>query len=434
MMRDVQEAARAKGLQLPILKAGTESEIDAAFAALVQQQAGALVVGADPFFRERSEQVAALASRHAVPAIYSIREFAASGGLISYGASITSAYHRAANAARPRRRGHRMSLRREFLVGLCTALGWPFAARAQQKAMPVIGFLSARSAGASVLLVAAFHRGLSEAGYVEGQNVKIEYRWAEGQYDRLPALAADLVDRKVDLIATSGGPSPAQAAKSATATIPITFVLGTDPVELGLVTSLARPGGNLTGVSMMMTELNAKRLELLSELVPQARVIALLVNPNYPGAERIMREVQDAARATGVQVLILEARTEGEIDAAFTTLTQRHVDALVIGNDPFFDSRIGQLVALTGLHAVAAIQSGREFPDSGGLMSYGTSLTAVYRQQGISAGRILKSTKPTDLPVEQPTRFELVINLKTAKALGLTVPQALLARADEVIE
>jgi putative ABC transport system substrate-binding protein len=247
-------------------------------------------------------------------------------------------------------------------------------------------------------------------------------------------MAADLVGRKVDLIATSGGPSSAQAAKIATATIPITFVLGTDPVELGLVTSLARPGGNLTGVSMMMTELNAKRLELLSELVPQARVIALLVNPNYPGAERIMREVQDAARATGVQVLILEARTEGEIDAAFTTLTQRHVDALVIGNDPFFDSRIGQLVALTGLHAVAAIQSGREFPDSGGLMSYGTSLTAVYRQQGISAGRILKSTKPTDLPVEQPTRFELVINLKTAKALGLTVPQALLARADEVIE
>jgi putative tryptophan/tyrosine transport system substrate-binding protein len=324
--------------------------------------------------------------------------------------------------------------RRGLLSIAALAAAWPFALRAQQKAMPVIGFLSAWLAGASASLVAAFHRGLSETCYVEGQNVKIEYRWAEGRYDRLPALAADLVDRKVDLIATSGGPSSAQAAKIATATIPITFVVGTDPVELGLVASLARPGGNLTGVSMLMTELNAKRLELLSELVPQARVIALLVNPNYPGAERIMREVQDAARATGVQVLILEARTEGEIDAAFTTLTQRHVDALVIGNDPFFDTRIGQLVALTGRHAVAAIQSGREFPDSGGLMSYGTSLSAVYRQLGISAGRILKGTKPADLPVEQPTRFELVINLKTAKALGLTVPQSILARADEVIE
>jgi putative ABC transport system substrate-binding protein len=196
---------------------------------------------------------------------------------------------------------------------------WPLALGAQRKAMPVIGFLSARSAGASASLVAAFHRGLSETGYVEGQNVQIEYRWAEGRYDRLPALAADLVNRKVALIATSGGPSSAQAAKFATATIPITFVVGTDPVELGLVASLARPGGNLTGVSMLMTKLNAKRLELLSELVPQARVIALLVNPNYPGAEGIIREVKEAPRATGVQILILNARTEGEIDAAFTT-------------------------------------------------------------------------------------------------------------------
>ena len=319
-----------------------------------------------------------------------------------------------------------------FLAGGMTV--WPLALRAQRKSMPVIGFLSGRSAGASASLVAAFHRGLSETGYVEGQNVKIEYRWAEGRYDRLPALAADLVDRKVDLIATSGGPSSAQAAKIATATIPITFVLGTDPVELGLVASLARPGGNLTGVSMLMTELNAKRLELLSELVPQVRVIALLVNPNYPGSEGIMREVQEATRATGVQVLILKARTEGEIDAAFTPLVQRHVDALVVGNDSFFDTRIEQFVALAGRHAVPAIYDQREFPDSGGLMSYGTSLSAVYRQHGISAGRILKGTKPADLPVEQPTRFELVINLKTAKTLGLSVPQSLLVRADEVIE
>ena len=320
-----------------------------------------------------------------------------------------------------------------FLV-LGGAMATARTARAQHKAMPVIGFLSARPFGASAALVAAFQQGLSETGYTEGQNVKIEYRWAEGRYDRLPALAADLVGRKVDVIVASGGPPSAQAAKIATATIPITFVVGTDPVELGLVASLARPGGNLTGVSMMMTELNAKRLELLSELVPQARVIALLVNPNYPGAEGIMREVQEAARATGVQVLILKAGTEGEIDAAFTTLVQRHVDALVVGNDSFFDSRIEQFVALAGRHAVPAIYDQREFPDSGGLMSYGTSLTSVYRQLGTYAGKILNGAKPADLPVEQPTKFELVINLKTAKALGLTVPQTLLARADEVIE
>jgi putative ABC transport system substrate-binding protein len=308
--------------------------------------------------------------------------------------------------------------------GAAVASPWPLIARAQQqKAMPVIGFLSARSSETSAPLVAAFRQGLGDTGYVEGQNVAIEYRWAEGRYDRLPAMAADLVARKVDLIATSGGPPSALAAKRATSTIPITFALGTDPVELGLVASLARPGGNLTGVSMLMTQ-----------LVPQAKVIALLVNPNYPGAERIMREVQEAARATGVQVLISKARTEGEIDAAFTTLVQGHVDALVVGNDSFFDSRIEQFVALAGRYAVPAIYDQREFPDSGGLMSYGTRLEAIYRQNGVYAGRVLKGEKPADLPVQQPTKFELVINLKTAKALGLTVPQSLLQRADEVIE
>jgi len=325
-------------------------------------------------------------------------------------------------------------LRRSFITLLACAAGSPIAGRAQHKAMPVIGFLSARSVGTSAALVAAFREGLSETGYFESQNVAIEYRWAEGRYDRLPALAADLVDRKVDLIATSGGPPSAQAAKRATSTIPIIFVLGTDPVELGLVASLARPGGNLTGFSMRMTELNAKRLELLSELVLHASVIALLVNSNYPGAEGIMREVQEAARATGVQILNLNARSEGEIDAAFTTLVQRHADALVVGNDSFFDSRIEQFVALAGRHAVPTIYDQREFPDSGGLVSYGTSLKDIYRQLGIYAGRILKGEKPADLPVQQPTTFELVINLKTAKALGLTVPQSLLQRADEVID
>lgn len=324
--------------------------------------------------------------------------------------------------------------RRLVLAAGSAALTLPLAARAQQKAMPVVGFLSARSAGASAALVAAFRKGLSETGYFESQNVAIEYRWAEGRYDQLPALAADLVGRKVDLIATSGGPPSAQAAKRATSTIPIIFVLGTDPVELGLVASLARPGGNLTGFNMRMTELNAKRLELLSELVPHASVIALLVNSNYPGAEGIMREVQEAARATGVQILNLNARSEGEIDAAFTTVVQRHADALVIGNDSFFDSRIEQFVALAGRHAVPTIYDQREFPDSGGLVSYGTSLKDIYRQLGIYAGRILKGEKPADLPVQQPTTFELVINLKTAKALGLTVPQSLLQRADEVID
>jgi putative ABC transport system substrate-binding protein len=309
--------------------------------------------------------------------------------------------------------------RRDLILGLGgAAVAWPLAARAQQKAMPVIGFLSARSAGASASLVAAFQQGLGDTGYVEGQNVTIEYRWADGQYARLPALAADLVDRKVDLIATSGGPSAAQAAKSATATIPITFVVGTDPVGLGLVASLARPGGNVTGVSMLTTELNAKRFELLAELVPHAKVIALLVNPTYPGTERIIEEVQQAARATGVQLDTLKAATEGEIDAAFATLVQRHAEAVV----------------LTGRHAVPAIFQGREFPASGGLISYGTSLKGVYRQHGSYAGKILKGAKPADLPVQQPTTFELVINLKTVKALGLAVPQTILARADEVIE
>jgi putative ABC transport system substrate-binding protein len=308
-------------------------------------------------------------------------------------------------------------------------------AHAQQKAMPVIGFLSGTSPSANVPFVAAFRQGLSETGYVEGQNVAIEYRWAEGHYDRLPALAADLVGRKVDVIATSGGGLNAVfAAKSATSTIPIVSAFGDDPVATGLVTSLARPGGNLTGVSWLVDELTPKRLELLSELVPQARVIALLVNPNFAGTERIIRDMQEAARAKGLQLPILKAGTESEIDAAFASLVQLHAGALVVQADPFFGSRREQIVALASRHAVPAIYGVREFAAAGGLISYGASVTAVYRQLGTYAGKILKGAKPADLPVEQPTRFELVVNLNTAKTLGLTIPHSMLMLADEVIE
>jgi putative ABC transport system substrate-binding protein len=304
------------------------------------------------------------------------------------------------------------------------------ALRAQQKAMPVIGFLGSGSSGQNAPNIAAFSRGLSETGYVEGQNLTIEYRWAEGHYDRLPVLVADLVGRKVDLIVASAPPA-ARAAKNATSTIPIVFLVGIDPVAEGLVASLARPGGNLTGFSMFSTELTPKRLELLSELVPQARVVALLVNPNNPNPW--IGYVQKTARAKGVQLQILNAGTEGETDTAFASLVELHADALVVGDDPFFFNQRDQLVALTSRHAVPAIYFFREFVTTGGLISYGASLTAVYRQQGIYAG-ILKGAKPADLPVEQPTKFELVINLKTAKTLGLTIPESILDRADEVIE
>ncbi len=320
-----------------------------------------------------------------------------------------------------------------FLLG-GAALVRPLPVRAQQKAMPVIGYLSGGSAGYNAPNVAAFRQGLGEAGYVEEQNLTIEYRWAENHYDRLPALAAKLVGRKVDLIAASGGDLASRAAKSATATIPIVFTSGGDPVADGRVASLARPGGNLTGVSFLVAELHPKRLELLVEFVPQARVIALLVNPDSPHTERVMREVQDAARAKQVQLQILKARAESEIETAFTTLVQLQAGALLVQADPFIDSRREQLVGLAARHAVPTIYGFREIATAGGLISYRVSITAVYRQLGVYAGKILKGAKPADLPVIQPTRFELVINLKTAKALGLTVPQTLLARADEVIE
>jgi putative tryptophan/tyrosine transport system substrate-binding protein len=322
--------------------------------------------------------------------------------------------------------------RREFstLLGgtVMASTIWPSPLRAQQKVTPVIGYLGTATLP---LTEAALRQGLSETGYVEGQNLTIEYRWAEGRLDRLPALAADLVGRKVDVIVAST-PPPAHAAKDATSTIPIVFFTGRDPVGDGLVASLARPGGNLTGVSFLAAELNPKRFELLSDLVPQARVIALLVNPNFPTTESVIREVLDAARPNGVQLHILKASTESEIEAAFAALIQRQAGALFVNSDPFFFQRREQLSALAARHAVPAIYDLREYATAGG--SYGPSVTAAFRQLGIYAGKILKGAKPADLPVVQPTTFELVINMKTSKVLGLTVPQSILSRADEVIE
>src|SRR3954452_15301276 len=323
--------------------------------------------------------------------------------------------------------------RRDCIISLAGAMAaWPLPGRAQQKAMPVIGVLSPGQSGPFATLAAGFRQGLSEAGYVEGQNVVIEYRWAEGHYDRLPALAADL-GRKVDLIVANSPPA-ALAAKSATSTIPIVFRGGGDPVGDGLVASLARPGGNLTGVVMLATEVTAKRLELLAELVPRAGVIALLVNPSSANAERVIQEVQEAARAKGLQLHVLKASTESEIDIAFASLVQLHADALVVAADPFLSSRREQIVALAPRHSVPSIYAWREFAASGGLISYGASLTSAFRLVGTYAGKVLKGTKPADLPIQQPTTFELVINLKTAEALGLTVPQSMLIRADEVIQ
>jgi len=321
--------------------------------------------------------------------------------------------------------------RREFLVLVGSAIAVARPLRAQQKAMPVIGFLSGTSPGPTAPLVAAFLQGLSETGYVEGQNVVIQYRWAENHYDRLPALAADLVARKVDVIAAIGGFSPALAAKNATTTIPIVFGAG-DPVGLGLVASLARPGSNLTGVSSL--DLIPKRVEMVSEFVPGAKVIAVLVNPGNAVAQHTIQSGTEAARAKGVQLRVLEASTESEIDAAFPTLLQQQAGALILPSDPFFNSQRDQLVALVARHAIPAIYDWREYAVAGGLISYGPSRTGIWHQCGIYAGKILKGAKPADLPVEQPTRFELVVNLRTAKELGLTIPPSILARADEVIE
>jgi putative tryptophan/tyrosine transport system substrate-binding protein len=326
--------------------------------------------------------------------------------------------------------------RREFITLLGgAAAAWPLAARAQQQsAMPVIGVLGGHTRAQWQPFLTAFHQGLKQVGYIEGENVASEYRWAEGHYDRLPALAADLVHRQVAVIAAIGGVNSALAAKAATSEIPIVFLTGRDPVELGFVESFNRPGGNLTGVSLLNDELVAKRLELLRELVPKAATIAILINPDNRNHPSHARTLEAVARAGGQQLIVIGAAADGDFEPAFAMLIQRRADALVVNADPFFDSRQEHIVGLATRHAVPTIFPWREYVQAGGLASYGTSLLDAHRQTGVYAGRILKGAKPADLPVVQATKFEMLVNLKTANALGLTVPTSILLRADEVIE
>lgn len=324
--------------------------------------------------------------------------------------------------------------RRDFFTLVAGAAASPLVARAQQAPVPVVGFLNSRSPEEAAVHTAAFRRGLSEAGFVDGQNVTIVFRWAEGRYELLPALAKELVDLRVSAILAGGGELSARAAKDATASIPVVFVIGDDPVKVGLTASYNRPGGNLTGVSFLTGELGGKRLGLICELVPGTSAVALLLNPKDMGAELQKQDVRAAAQALGRRLIVLYARSETDFETNFDTLKREQVGALVVENDPFFDSQREKIMSLAARYAVPAIYHIREFPVDGGLMSYGASLAEVYRQTGSYTGRILKGEKAGDLPVMQPTKFELVINLKTAKALGLAASPSLLARVDEVIE
>jgi len=328
-----------------------------------------------------------------------------------------------------------MSTRREFITLLGgAAVAWPLAARAQQQQLPVIGILSSRSQATDALLLAVIRQGLNDTGFVEGRNVSIEYRWAEGNYNRLAAFAADLVGRKVAVIVTIGGDVAALAAKAATATLPVVFTVATDPVRSGLVSSLHRPGGNLTGHSGFLTEVQPKRLGLLRELRPDATSIGVLVNPNVAYIDAQLNDIRSSAASIGREIVILNASTIAEIDAAFATLRQMRTDVLSVAVDPFFFDRASQIVVLAARHAMPALYFRREFAAVGGLMSYGSNAAEGYRVLGVYAGRILKGEKPGDLPIQLPTKFELVINLSTARALGVEIPPTLLARADEVIE
>ena len=328
-----------------------------------------------------------------------------------------------------------MSTRREFITLLGGAVAvWPLAARAQQPAMPVIGFLNSTSAAPYVPFVESFRRGLGETGFIEGQNVAIEFRWAEGHYDRLPALAADLVRRQVAVIVATGGPGSGQAAKAATATIPIVFSSGADPVREGLVASFNRPGGNATGVNVLLSAMEGKRLGLLREMVPDAALIAVLLNPAMPTFDDQVNDVQTAARSVGQRLHILRASNDGEIDAAFATAAELRAGALLVGADPFLFIRREHLLGLASRYSIPAIYELREYAAAGGLMSSGVNLAEAYRLVGVYTGRVLKGEKPSELPVQQATKVELILNLETAKALGLTVPPRLLAIADEVIE
>ena len=480
-LREMESAARAMGLQIHVLNASTSREINTAFATFVRERPDALFVGLDPFLNSRRVQLVNLASRHALPATFSNRDIAEIGGLMSYGTDLTDAYRqvgvyagRILKGAKPadlpvvqstkfelvinaetarmlgltvpptllatRRRGDRMNERREFITLLGgAAAAWPLAARAQQPAMPVIGFLSSYSSSDAFAqhFLAAFHQGLKQAGYVEGQNVAVEYRWAGNEYERLTALAAELVRRRVNVIATGSASLAVLAAKTATTTIPIVFLMGGDPVKLGLVASLNRPGGNLTGITTLNTEITPKRVEVLRELVPTTTIMAVLVNPtnNPVNVEVELRQAQAAANTLGLQTIhILQASTEPDLDGIFSTLIQQRVGGLVITADTLFSGKSAELAALASRHAMPTISPYREFVTAGGLMSYGGSVTELYRLVGVYTGRVLKGEKPADLPVQQVTKVELVINLRTAKSLGLEVPPSLLARADEVIE